>query len=234
MPPLIQRLVYGWVIIFVASVTMTGGLLVYSNDSILLPKWRAIVGLLFLFGAAVAIFAAKNRSVLGLGAAAGFLLVIVSLFFEWAHPVYRYAAVRRVDPDGYVKSDEIYLRSAPVVRMLENDGARKSQNGGWFGIERYLYSPRIGMVLGKSLGEGTGSPEFGYEISGFAAWLFGIRAACEEFSFFVINLTPALLIYGLYCRYRKKPQRQSLTLQPARALFLAGPFCLGLTPLIGA
>jgi hypothetical protein len=148
--------------------------------------------------------------------------------------MYHYAAVRHVRHDGIVESDEIYFRWAPVVRMLETEGSKTSEKGGWFGIERYLYSPRFGMVLDKRLGEGSGSPNMGYEVYGLAAWLFGIRAACEQFAFFAINLTPLLFLYALYCDHKKKPLSQSVSVIPVRALFLLGPFCLGLTPLLGA
>ena len=127
----------------------------------------------------------------------------------------------------------MFLRSAHVVRMLESDDIKKSKRGRSIFVERYLYSPRIGLLLGKSLGEGNGSPEIGYELYGISAWLFGIRVACEQFSFFAINLTPILVAYGLYCHWKKKPLRDSLALDPVKALFLTGPFVIGLIPILG-
>ena len=207
--------------------------MLYYEHPILVPKWRAIAGLLILLGLTAAVFATKKRIIIGEGMAASLFLLLVSVLFEWPLPTYRYAAVRHVDSDGYIRSDEIYLRSAPVVKMLEREGSRTSPEGGWFGIERYLYSPRIGLVLGKSLGDGNGSPAMDYEVDGFTAWLFGIRAACEEFAILAINFTPALLLYGAYCHHKRKPLRDSLALEPSRAMFLIGPFCLGLVPLLG-
>jgi len=120
-----------------------------------------------------------------------------------------------------------------VVRMLESEGSRVSKSGGRFGIERYLYSPRIGILHGKSLGEGNGSPDIGYETYGVPAWLFGIRVACEQFVFYAINLSPLLIAYGFYCQWKSKPLKDSLAVEPVKALFLSGPFAIGLIPLIG-
>lgn len=233
MQPILQRLIYGYVIIFLAAQTLTAGLLIYGDDPILIPKWRAIAGLLLLFAITAAVFWRRDNRIIGEGLAAGFFLALISLFFTGSHPMHQYAAVRHVTSDGFIESDEVFLRSAPVVKMLESEGSRKSKRGGSFGIERYLYSPRIGILLGKSLGEGKGSPEIGYELYGLSAWLFGIRVACEQFVFFAINLTPLLVGYGLYCHWKKKSPHDSLAVEPMRALFLTGPFIVGLIPLIG-
>jgi hypothetical protein len=233
MHPILQRLIYGFVILFLAAQALTGGLLIYANAPILMPKWRAIAGLLVLLAVTAAVFSKSDNRVISEGLAAGFFLGLISLFFIGTHPMHQYAAVRHVAADGVIKSDEVYRRSAPVVRMLESEGPRVSKSGGSFGIERFLYSPRIGILLGKSLGEGDGSPDIGYETYGVSAWLFGIRVACEQFAFFAINLFPLLIAYGFYCQWKSKPLKDSLAVEPVKALFLTGPFAIGIIPLIG-
>jgi hypothetical protein len=232
MHPILQRLLYGLVILFLGAQALTIVLLWHTDHSILIPKWRAIAGLLALLAVTAAVFH-KDNKLLVAGLASFFVLAFIGLFFMGSHPMHHYAAVRHVDSDGFIESDEVYFRSAPVVRMLESEGSRVSKSGGSFGIERYLYSPRIGIFLGKSLGEGKGSPDIAYETFGIPAWLFGIRVACEQFTFFAINLAPLLIAYGLYCQWKKKPPKDSLALDPVRAFFLAGPFAIGLIPLIG-
>ena len=207
------------------------------------PKGRALLGLAILTVAAAFILARNstydspwvyfNGILLGIGLMSGFALGLIGLSFGGPHPMRGYATVRHINSDGFIESDEVYLRSAPVVKMLEKEGPRTSFDGGLFRIEGYLYSPRIGLVLGASLGEGRGSPDFGYELNGIAAWLFGVRAACEAFAFSSVNFTPAILAYALYCHYKKKPPNHSLAIQPLRALFLLAPFCLGLIPILG-
>jgi hypothetical protein len=231
---ILKRLIYGFVILFLATQALTILLLLYTDDPILIPKWRAIAGLLVLLGVSTAVFQKNDKRIIGEGLAVGVFLALISLFFVGSHPMHQYAAIRHVSSDGFIESDEVYFRSAPVVRVLESEGSRVSKGGGSFGIERCLYSPRIGILLGKSLGEGTGSPDIGYETFGISAWLFGVRVACEQFAFFAINLAPLLIAYGLYCQWKKKPPKDSLALDPVRALFLTGPFVVGLIPLIGA
>jgi hypothetical protein len=233
MNPIIQRLIYGLVVIFLASQTLTIGLLFTSGDSILMPKTEALLGLLALFAISVFVFKKDDNNIIGISVSAGFLLLIISLFFDGPYPMHQYAAVRHINQNGFISSDEVYLRSAPVVKMLESEGARTSKDGGSFGIERYLYSPRIGILLGKSLGDGDGSPDLGYETSGVSAWLFGVRVACEQFTFYAINLCPLIVAWGAYRQWKKKPLRDSLTIDPMKALFLTGPFAIGLIPLIG-
>ncbi|TAE86456.1 MAG: hypothetical protein EAZ71_11790 [Verrucomicrobia bacterium] len=234
MHPILQRLLYGLVILFLATQALTIGLLFYTDHPILIPKWRAIAGLLALLAVTAAVFRKNDKGIIDEGLVAlGFCLAFISMFFEGSHPMHQYAAVRHVTADGFIESDEVYRRSAPVVRMLESEGSRVSKTGGSFSIERYLYSPRIGILLGKSLGEGKGSPDMGYETFGVSAWLFGIRVACEEFVFFAINLSPLLFAYGLYCQWKSKPLKDSLAIEPIKALFLTGPFAIGLIPLIG-
>ena len=233
MSSIFHRLVYGYVLIFVAAQALTGALLIYDNHSILIPTWRAFAGLMLLFIVTACVFRKENYRIATEGLAAGLILAWVSLFFTGYHPMSTYVAVRHVTPDGFIESDEVFKRTAPVVQTLESKGSRKSAEGGSFGIERYLYSPRIGILLGKSLGDGDGSPDIGYEVYGFAAWLFGIRVACEQFGFYAMNLTPLLCAYGGYCYWKKKPLKTSLDLDPIRVLFLTGPLVVGLLPLIG-
>ena len=210
MHPILQRLIYGFVVLFIAAQALTGGLLIYADDPILMPRWRAIAGLLVFLAVTAVVFRKSDNRVIGEGLTAGFFLALISLFFIGAHPMHQYAAVRHVTADGFIESDEVYHSSAPVVKMLESEGSRVSKSGGSFGIERYLYSPRIGILLGKSLGEGKGSPDMGYELYGISAWLFGVRVACEQFTFFAINLAPLLIAYGLYCQWKRKPPKDSL------------------------
>jgi len=232
MHSILQRFLYGLVILFLAAQALTIGLLFYTDHPTLIPKWRAIAGLLGLLAVTAAVFHKHDKGIIGAGLVSGFFLAMISLFFIGSHPMHHYAAVRHVDSDGFIESDEVYFRSAPVVMLLESEGSRVSKSGGSFGIERYLYSPRIGILLGKSLGKGKGSPDIVYETFGIPAWLYGIRVACEQFTFFAINLAPLLIAYGCY-QWRKKPQKDSLALVPVRAFFLTGPFVIGLIPLIG-
>ena len=235
MHPILKRLIYGLVILFLTTQALTIFMLLNNDDSYLIPKWRSIMGLLLLLGVSTAFFQKNEKRTFGEVMAAGMILALISLFFIMgSHPMNQYAAIRHVNSDGFIESDEVYLRSAPVVKMLESEGPRLSEAGGSFEIERYLYSPRIGILLGKSLGEGTGYPDIGYETFGISAWLFGVRIACEEFAFFAINLAPLLIAYGLYCQWKKEPPKDSLTLDHVRALFLIGPFILGLLPIIEA
>jgi hypothetical protein len=245
MHPILQRLLYGIVILFLAAQALTIGLLFFTDHPILIPKWRAIAGLLALLAVTAVVFHKNDKEIIGAGLYSvfglqlsslvplGVGLGLISLFFEGSHPMYQYAAIRHVTADGFIESDEVYHRSAPVIKMLESEGSRISKSGGSFGIERYLFSPRIGILLQKSLGEGKGSPDMRYELYGISAWLFGVRVACEQFTFFAINLSPLLIFYGLYCQWKKKPPKDSLALEPVRALFLTGPFGVGLIPLIG-
>lgn len=216
-------------------------------------KWRAIGGLLILLAITAAVFRKGGNELIGAGFASGVVflpIASISLFFVSAHPMNQYAAVLHTDsPDGVIKDDGsshldevmesihkqegVYHRWAPIVKKLESEGSIVSKSGGSFWIERYLYSPRIGILFGKYPGEDKGSPDIGYEIRGVSAWLFGIRVACEQFAFFAINLAPLLIVYGFYCQWKSKPPKDSLTIDPAKALFLTGPFMLGLIPLIG-
>ena len=126
-PPLLQRLVYGWVLIFIGSVTMVGLWLFYTDDPILIPKWRAIIGLLILFGVTAVIFATKDHTVFSIlveGFASGsFLIFVVLLFMLWPHPMRRYAAVYHVDSEDEDNLlDGIYFRSSALVKTIEKEG----------------------------------------------------------------------------------------------------------------
>jgi hypothetical protein len=233
MHPILKRYVHGLAILFLALQAMTAILLFYYEDAILIPKWRALAGLFVLFALTAVVFGRREKQIVGAGLAAGLFLPLISVFFLDSHPMHQYAAVRHTNTDGYIESDEVYLRSSSVVRMLEPEGFRIYKNGERRVIERYLYSARIGLLLGKSLAEGKENPGIGYEIYGISAWLFGARVACEQFTFFAINLTPLLIAYGLYCQWRKKPPKDSVAVEPVGGVFLAGPFLIGLIPLIG-
>lgn len=232
MQAFLQRLTYGYVALFIGSQSLTGLLLLNETHSILVPAWRAFAGVLILLLITTAVFKRQGCHIIGEGMASGIFLAVISMFFTGLHPMNRFAAVRHLSAEGIIESDNVYLRSAPVVRMLESKGSKKSTQGGTFEIERYLYSPRIGVLLGKLLGDGEGSPDLGYEINGLPAWFFGVRVACEQFVFFAINLTPLLLAYCGYRHWKKKPQRDSLNFDPKSTLFLTGPFVLGLIPFI--
>jgi len=237
MHSILQRLIYGWAIILFACVGLGVGLLLTIENPTWIPKWRAILGLILFTAVAVAALGLKDKLLdkdaefLVIAVIGVVLLILVDSFFHGKHPMHRYAGVRQVTPDGFVETDEIFLRTAPVVRMLEEHGSRKSEDEGWFGIERYMYSVRFGLLLGRSLGYGEGEIVMDYEDYGLPAWLLGIRAVCEEFTFFAINLSPILLGYGIYCEYKKKPPKYSLAIKPVRSLFMLAPFCLGSFPI---
>ncbi len=229
----VRCLIFGYVLIFLASISFVAISLLHAHEPILIPKSRALCGLGVLLGITTAVFGGKNLEVIWVGLGSGFLLVFASLFFSGAHPMYQFAAVRHSNAAGFITSDEVYLRTAPSVKKFESEGGKKSKEGGWTGIERYLYSPRLGVLIGKSIGEGKGSPEYSYELSGVAAWFFGARAACETFAFYSINLTPLILVCGLFAFRGKVSPQESIPFEPVRALFLLGPLVVGLIPVLG-
>ncbi len=158
--------------------------------------------------------------------------MLLSMFFEWPHPMHQYAGVRHVTSDDHIESDEVWRRDAPVVKMLETEGSRESKAGGTFGIERYLYSARTALMMNRRLGDGSASPSLSYETHGLPAWLFGIRAAWEQFTFFALSLTP--VIAGLAWHFGRvhRPQVSSVHISATHAVYLLAPFCIGLAPLI--
>ena len=60
MHPILQRLVYGLIILFLGTQALTIAFLFYSGDSMLIPKWRAIVGILALLALTAAVFDGKD------------------------------------------------------------------------------------------------------------------------------------------------------------------------------
>ena len=84
-PRLLQWLVYGWVVIFIANLYLTGLLLFGYNETVqLIPKVRTIVGLLILFGLTTLVFAAEDKIILSHGWHAGCPLAFVYFFtFYW-------------------------------------------------------------------------------------------------------------------------------------------------------
>lgn len=227
---ILHRIIYGLALIFVGSLLLISFLIIFVDDSILIPKGRSIFGLIALWAVTAAVFRHKEMryAIINNGSTVGvIMLLLYGVFFTGSHPMYKYAAIRTCDSDGYIIEDEMYFRHASIVKRLESRGTNE------YHVERYLYSPRLGIFLGKTLGTGEGAPEMRYETSGFSAWFSGIRVACEQFTFFAINLLPFLIGYSIY-RYRKNiPKTQSIALDPVKALFLIGPFILGLIPLIG-
>ena len=206
--------------------------ILWGNNLILISKWRSIAGLSVLIAISTAVFFRIGLIQIYTIMVSGWLLFLISLFFHGSHPMHQYAAIRHVNADNHIESDEIYLRSASVVKMLESKECI-STIGESIRIERYLYSPRIGLLDGKLLGKSTEFPIFRYETSGIPSWLFGVRVACEQFAFFALNLWPLFIAYGLFCQWKEKPPNESLALDPLSALFLTGPFAIGLIPLIG-
>ena len=232
MKPFFARLVYGWTIILLACIAMIGILLFSVGDTILVAKWRPIIGLLGFIILSISVIASIDSKIIGGGLAAGIGLMAISMFFEWRHPMHPYACVRHVTSDDYIEADNIWLRDSPIVKMLEIEGTRKSPEGGSFWVERYLYSARTALMMKRRLGDGPASPSLSYETHGFPAWIFGIRAACEQFTFFAVNLTPIIAGLAWYFGRSGRPQLSSSRVTATHAIFLLAPFCVGLAPII--
>lgn len=232
MNPFFARLVYGWTLILLACIAMVGILLFNVGDTILVARWRPLLGLLGFLMLSISVVASIEGGLIGGGLAAGIGLMVLSIFFEWRHPMHSYAGVRHIRSDDYIESDDVWRRDAPVVKMLEAEGTRKSQEGGSFGIERYLYSARTALLMNRRLGDGPASPSLSYETGGLQVWIFGIRAACEQFTFYSLNLTPVIAGFAYYFHRRKRPQISSSRVTTTHAVYLLAPFCIGLAPLI--
>jgi hypothetical protein len=232
MHPILRRLIYGFVILFFASQALTI-LQLFNAPDYMFARWRSIAGLLALLGISAAVFQFKTQIMQSL-LASWFFLGLISIFLGLSNPMHQYARVCHVNSDGSIESNEVYFRTAPIVTMLESKGNEASVGGERFVIGEYFYSPRIAVLKGESLRQETTFRDVLFRTSGIYAWLFGVRVACEQFAFFAINLAPLLIAYGLYRQWKNEPPFNSLELDPVRALFLIGPFVVGLIPLIEA
>lgn len=234
----VHRLISSYIVVFVAAITLTGMLLFSRvDDSILVPRWRSLCGLgiIVIVFSFIVLFAEKDIRFIGHGLICGLPLALGWMFLDGPHPLHRFTAIREINSDGIIESDEVYFRTSKVVKRFESEGWKSFPDGSQVGVGRYLYSPRIGVLLGKTMGRGDGSPDYSYEAFGLAAWLFGIRAACEQFVFFSINLTPLILIYGLFA-FRHKgpvPEEEFPFFDPTSSLLLIGPLVIGVIPLLG-
>lgn len=235
----IQFLVDAWACTFLVAVFFV--LLVFliflisREDPIWFSRWKGLIGLSILAISGVALMIRSRIggqfelfltfALLGM---CGMCLVYLPT------PTNRYASIWIEGPDEFPGHSEIYHRWSPIVRDLEAFGPFRSRDGRRYKLrDGHLFSPRVGMLLGSSPGEGDGAPPISSQTSGIAAWLFGIRVASEVFVCFTIHLTPLFLLYVWYCKQRRKPMEPLLRIEPIRALFLLGPFCLGLIPLLG-
>ena len=234
--PVVRRLLVFTVVLLFACIGLTALLLFYSDNDILVAKWRGIAGLL----TASALFALPFRRQRFAIPLAGLMctlpLVLLSItvdifIFQSRQPLTQYAAVRRVKDDD-IESDEIWLKTAPVVKMLQRQGTRHSKTRGDLYIERYLYSWRTGLLMGKVLGEGKGSPHAVYEVSGVSAWLFPVRAACEQFTFYLVTLFPAALVAAVVVHLRGRPLKYSSSFPVASSVIALPAFLVGLVPLL--
>jgi hypothetical protein len=158
------------------------------------------------------------------------------------HPLQPYAVVRKLADDGTVKEDEIYRRTAPIVRSLEEPlGYTARMPDAHQHVLGYRYSARYGVLLREFLGEDEGKPNLHYECRPPLSLGFCPRVSCELFAFTAINLFPLLALYALLLHSRERKQTLAEALRnpwpPERlslphCLWLAPPFVLGLAPLV--
>jgi len=102
------------------------------------------------------------------------------------------------------------------------------------------------IIKGLRIGDHRRQPYMSYDSGDIAAWIVGIRAACEMFVFFSIHLMPVFLLYVIYgnCSRDKTSlsdeflksfthtgPNKTTGLHPWRTLILLAFFCLGLTPI---
>lgn len=255
---MLHKITKGWTAILLGCIA-EAALMLFYDDNDFMPKWRPLISLVLFAAFVYLIIDWSFEEAFALSMLVMFGLALLSaVLFNGPHPMKYYAAVRYDTENGFIAHDLIYLREAPLVQLLEKTGPRKVNNWGSLEIEylrlisdarddvqslhiglesvyieRYLYSPRMGLLLGKDFAMGEGEPRINDPYSGIQAWLLGIRAACEEFAFWAINLTPLLLAYAIYCKLRKRPQGVSGLSVPTNAWTLLVPFCIGLFPLMG-
>ena len=232
--PILKRLILGNVYLLTSCI-LSVGLSLLQMDSFFIPTKRSLVVLAVFLGAIYKLISndksVENNFFAG-GICGVILLLFVSLFFNGKHPLYQYAAVRTSEDSGFILEDDVYFRWAPIVKRIENKGKYKNRDGYGVAIERYLYSPRIGVVLGKHMGIEKGAPMYFIERDGIKAWFFGARAACEMYAFYAINLTPAFLLYALIRIYKKPELQASEDVRFVYLSYLSSPFIIGLIPLL--
>jgi len=228
-------LLYGYYLILIGAQAGTVFLLLNGDFQfgISISAGSAVAGLSVSLLSTLLVFNKTNlKGIFEVGFGFILWLLLMPLFMILPHPMNQYAAVREYDSSRLIEFDEIYMRSAPIVRELEAKGFKRTREGRSLVIEGYLYSPRIGMLAGKIVGAGYGAPELADEGRGIAAWLFGVRAACEQFAFLAINLTPLIFAFAVYRIWRNKDTSDLPIIEPIRGLFFLGPFAIGIIPLI--
>lgn len=181
------------------------------------------------------------------------ILLFSVTFFEEIKYLTNYAVILITDSDGY-SVREVYYKDAPLVKFVEAHGGTykltkldlerfkhldAQENASSMGhrivkfkVYNYVYSHRFTLLDKGFLGDPDyGAPNYDYEKRGIRHYVFGVRAACEYFTYSVLCLAPAILLIMGLSEWRSTDPEWSEGLVLKNAIYLGIPFLVGLAPL---
>jgi hypothetical protein len=226
-----KRFIYGLIIIFFTTIFLVGVSLAYSERVDPYYTEDSLGGLFFFFLLFAFLFKGKIMRIIATGWCLVIPLGILFMFLEVKSPIQNYAAIANENNIDLIKYDKIYPIHSEKVKAIEQNGPTKLENGKYKYIERYFYSPNIGIIMGKW--EGDESIVIRDKLLNYRG-AFGVITACEMFVFFSINLIPLLTLYGLFCHWKSSPQTSSEKIMVVDALILFVPVIIGSVPLFSA